>query len=261
MTYESFLKKSWVKLLVRRLIDESINYDINNNFARIEVKTNQTKEQTKILIESFDTCLKELELVNQYYISNQNIDSYLYQLLRNGQIKFAYTNSNNYRLIEPDAKADISIDATLTHSNNDSYLYSLYKSIDSRVDFKSNLMIDISDDDYRKVDNDKEFTMVVSKMNLTGTQITKKLNSEIISLLDKALDVKLSNHITGIRKLGLRICNFLGKKVPSYISPFKYHIVLNSSQTIVDDVKGLEKKFKQEFKDELELLTKEDNKL
>ena len=85
-SYDSFLTRKWVKSLVRKIIDESIHYDINNNFSKIVIKKDKNQE----IKDCFNQALMQLGVVNTGYINNKNIDSYIYYLLRNGNIGFVY---------------------------------------------------------------------------------------------------------------------------------------------------------------------------
>ncbi len=237
VSYDAFLTKQWVKELVRKIIDESVHYDIKNNFAKVNI----IKDNNQDVKESFFSSLIQLDIVNNGYINNKNIDSYIYYILRNGSVDFVYyggkyylKNKSNEHVVN---ERNFNIELLF---NNDSYLLNLYKSWINNSPIKDKLLLGTIDPSVNL-----EEPADIKKLHVTNTEIVNLISDKIRSIIITTMKYNLKKPNSLIHKL-------FGRWLKDKFLPYDFSIVLNDRQTIIEDMDVLQNGFNEAFKEAYE---------
>lgn len=214
-SYGEFLVQNSTKQLITEILDSVLSYDINNNFARIDIEKDDLNKMEEIK-SSFFQALVELDIVNTGFINNKVVDTYLYYLLRNGKIDFVYYDNRYY----------------LKNSNNEHIVN--HKNFSVELLFDNEVYLNGL---HKKWDGDKTYT--------PEEKVVTGLKLKLIEIVTLALEKNLKNQPKKLPKWITKILNVLGIKM---FDPYKYRIVLNNKQTLVNDVENLEKGFHEKFK-------------
>jgi hypothetical protein len=216
-SYNVFLTQKNTKELITEILDGVLSYDINNNVARIDILKDEPSKMEEVK-SAFFRALVELDIVDTSYVSSKTVDSYLYYLLRNGSIEFVFYNNKYY----------------LKNSTNEH--------ITSGKNFGIELLV--NGEAYLK---GLHKTWNPENGYVLDTTIVNSLKKKLIELLDVAIKNNLN-----IKKKDTwftRLLTFL--KIRSVFS-YKYRIVLNDKQTLVNDMEHLEKGFQETFKEAID---------
>jgi hypothetical protein len=248
VSYESFLTRKWVKELVKKIIDTSVYYDINNNFAKITIR----KDKNQDVKESFFQSLVQLDVVNNGYINNKNIDSYLYYLLRNGKVSFVYYSGKYYMKNKSNEHVvnDRNFNIELLF-NGDAYLLGIYKAWINRAsqkEIKERMYLNLGQNDSTLSFEDESS---IKTIYAGDTPIVDAASAKVIEIITTAMESNLKKPTSWLHKFVNLLAEFglnpLGGK--KAFLPYDFTIVLNDRQTIVDDVNNLQNGFNETFKE------------
>lgn len=214
-SYGAFLTQNNTKELITEILDSVLSYDINNNFARIDIGKDEPEKMEEIK-SAFFKALVELDIVNTGFINNKVVDSYLYYLLRNGRIDFVYydnryylQNSNNEHIYN---NRNFSVELLF---DNEVYLNGLHKKWNTEVKY------------------------------VVEEKVIAALKNKLIEIINTALGKNLKNQPKKLPNWVSKVLNLIGIKK---FNAYNYRIVLNNKQTLVNDVENLEKGFHEKFK-------------